>query len=394
MSLMEASGGGSSPESVALGEALTLFGDVSAFAAGAPSGEGERIAALAAGIAQQAGLSVSDCHALYFAARLRLAGALGNRAFAKGEHLPERAARMERWDIPTEGARLCRRIGVLPKDTADIVRWQAECWDGTGYPDQLRWAGIPKPAQLLHVAVAYVTASDPQEAFTEITSQSGRAYSPEAAGAFTRWFHLNAGEIDAMEVPLEALHGSAFAPADAFALLAERIDAHNATPGRANRLAAHATGIARSMNLPVGDIEALNFAALLSGAGELREREIESAQFGALARLGIELRARNAATAADLLGACPQLHRASEIVRARAEWYDGTGAPRHLRHEAIPVAARILGAVIAYDALEEDHRTRITEDRMLPVSRIDKAAGTQFDPAVLRALAETVKARA
>ena len=132
----------------------------------------------------------------------------------------------------------------------------------------------------------------------------------------------------------------------------------------------------------------------MSGAGELRDREIESAQFAALARLGIELRARNAVTAADLLAACPQLQRASEIVRARAEWYDGTGAPRRLRHEAIPVASQILGAVIAYDALEEDHRTRITEDRMLPISRIEKAAGTQFDPAVLRALAETVKARA
>lgn len=394
MSLMEASGGGSSPESVALGEALTFFGDVSAFAAGAPSGEGERIASLAAGMAQQAGLSVSDCHALYFAARLRLAGALGNRALAKGDGLPERAARMESWDVPAAGARLCERIDVLPKETADIVRWQAECWDGTGYPDQLRWSGIPKTAQVLHVAAAYVTAPDPQEAFTEITSQSGRAYSPEAASAFTRWFHLNAGEIDAIDVPAEALRSGAFTPADAFALLAEGIDAHNATPGRSKRIAGHATEIARSMNLSGTEAEALRLAALLSGAGELRDREIESAQFAALARLGIELRARNAVTAADLLAACPQLQRASEIVRARAEWYDGTGAPRRLRHEAIPVASQILGAVIAYDALEEDHRTRITEDRMLPISRIEKAAGTQFDPAVLRALAETVKARA
>ena len=391
---MEASGGGSSPESVALGEALTFFGEVAAFAAGSPSGEGERIASLAAGMAQQAGLSAAECHALYFAARLRLAGALGNPAFAKGHALPPRTAAMERWDIPAAGARLCEAIDSLPKATADIVRWQAECWDGTGYPDQLRWSGIPRTAALLHVAIAYVTARDPEEAFSEIASQSGRAYSPDAAAAFTRWFHLNAGEIEVMSVPCEALQGGTFTPDDAFMLLAERVDRHNGTPERARRIAAQSTGMAAAMRLPEDEGRALRLAALLWAIGEVREREIESIRFAPLARLGIDLRARNAATAAELLSGCPALRRAAEIVRARAEWYDGTGAPRKLRHEGIPAASQILAAAIAYDALEEDHRTLITEDRMLPIMRIEKAAGTQFDPAVLRALAGTAKARA
>ncbi len=136
MSFTEGSGGSSSPESVALGEILSFFGNVADHAAGRAIEDGERIAALAVGMARLAGLDSSDCDALYFAARLRNAGVLGNEAFAKGDPLSERAAMTARWDVPPQGARICEKIGALPRAVCDIVRWQAEGWDGTGFPDQ------------------------------------------------------------------------------------------------------------------------------------------------------------------------------------------------------------------------------------------------------------------
>jgi response regulator RpfG family c-di-GMP phosphodiesterase len=394
MSLTEGTGANSSPGSAALGELLTFFGSVADFAAGASPEDGERIASLAAAIGRHAGLPQADCDALYFAARLRNAGALGNAAFAKGDPLPERALTMARWDVPPDGARICERIGALPRSTADMVRWQAEAWDGTGFPDQLRWSGIPKAAQLLHIAETYVAIPDPDEALTAITTESGRTYAPDAARSFTMWFHTSGGDVDPIPIPGAALIAEKTTPDDIVTLLAERVDAHNGTPGRAQRIAARVQDVGRATGLQQRELELLRYAALLFGIGDVPSGQLESSQFDALARLGIESRARSAVSAALLIEACPFLSDVAPIVRARAEWYDGTGAPHALRHDAIPAGAQILAASIAYDTLYETYHSRITEDRVAPVSRMETAAGTQFDPATVRALAEVVKAHA
>jgi len=81
------------------------------------------------------------------------------------------------------------------------------------------------------------------------------------------------------------------------------------------------------------------------------------------------------------------------ILRARAEWFDGTGQPGKLRANKIPIQSRILAVCIAHDALDEQHRTHIRDDRTNPLERLEQAAGTQFDPAVVRAFAEGLKTR-
>ena len=332
----------------------------------------ERAASLAVALARQSGLAAEECDALYFAARLRNAGALGNGALAKGEALPERAAMMARWDIPADGARICRRIAALPS-CADTIRWQAECWDGTGFPDRLRWSGIPKAAQLLHAACAYVAIPEPEEAFSAITAESGRTYSPESARAFTMWFHLNGGEVPAAETPYGALLTGDTPVEQILSLLSDRIDTHNATPGRARRVAARAHAVGRALDLPPHELRSLEHAALLFGIGERANRSSKY-QFAALARLGIQTRARNAASAADLLEGCALLRDTARIVGSRGEWYDGTGGPAGLRHDAIPVASSILGAAIAYDEVERDrssaHRRRSHAPHRAPRNKL------------------------
>lgn len=393
MSLAEGTGGSSSPESVALGEVLTFFGMVADYAAGGAPEEGERIASLATAMATIAGFAKEEMDALHFAARLRNIGALGNAAFAKGEPLSERELATYRWDVPAAGARICERIAALPEATAEIVRWQAECWDGTGYPDQLRWSGIPKAAQLLRIAAAYVAAPDPEEALTAITMESGRSFAPEQARTFIMWFHTFGGEIESAAPPYGALHAQRTAVIDVIELLSGRIDEHNGVPGRAQRIARRVEEIGKQRGLDADTLRQATLACLLFGIGELRAPELEAAQFDSLARLGIETRAEHAAAAAKLVSPCAYLAEIAPVLRARAEWYDGTGAPDGLRHDAIPRAAQVLAVAIAYDAIDEAYRSRITEERTLPLVRLETASGTQFDPAVVRALSEAVKAR-
>ena len=394
MSIAEGFGGSSSPEALALGDVLTFFGAVSDYAAGAPPEHGRHVASLAVALGIQSGLQQADLGALYFAALLRNAGALGNPGFAKGEQLPERAQAMQRWDIPAHGARICERIASLPPATADIVRWQAECWDGTGYPDQLRWSGIPRAAQLLHIAQRFVETPEPEDALASVSRETGRTFSPDESRTFVMWFHTGGGEVTPVDPPFDALDAARTAPMLVIDMLSERIDAHNGTPLRAQRIARRAADIGKELGLDEEDLRRIHLAALLFGIGEIRAPALESAQFDPLARLGIETRASHALAAANLAQTCGFAASAAPALRGRGEWYDGTGAPDRLRHEAIPRAGHVLALAIAFDALEETYRSRITEERTMPVSRLETVSGTQFDPAAVRALAQVVKARA
>lgn len=393
MSLAEGTGGSSSPDSVALGEVLTFFGMVADYAAGSTPEEGERVAALATAMGKLAGFPRQDLNALYFAARLRNIGALGNVAFAKGEPLSERESTMHAWDVPPDGARICEGIAALPEGTADIVRWQAECWDGTGYPDQLRWAGIPKPAQLLHIARAYLRNAEPEEALSAITMEGGRSFAPDQVRTFIMWFHTFGGEIESIAPPYESLNADRTAVLDVVERLSGQIDAHNATPGRSERVARRGEYIGKQLGYDADTLRQIALGSLLFGIGELRTSQAEDSQFDALARLGIDTRAEHAVTAARLVAQCPYLADLAPVLRARAEWYDGTGAPNGLRHDAIPRAAHVLAISIAFDAIDTAYRSRISEERTLPIVRLETASGTQFDPAVVRALCEVVKAR-
>ncbi len=394
MTLFQDTGGDPRATAARLADVLAWYGAVGDAACGNPSGFALRKAAVGAALAQSVSPDEQEHPAIAFAGLLHAIGAIGNAAYTKNANpLSERLARIEAWDVPAQGARICATMGMLPAATADVVRWQAECWDGTGFPDQLRWNGIPRSAQCLLLADVYLRAEDPDDALATVYLRSGRSFGPDAARAFTAWFHLNGGNAPAPALPIDALTA---APGDDLTLLdtiADRVDAHNGVPGRWRRIHALADATATIAGIDAAQRAALGLAVRLYGAGELFCAEVEDAQFDPLARMGIDERAKNAGAAAGLLAENATLGHAAEILRARAAWYDGTGKPAGMKHDAIPAGSRILAAAIAFDTLREG-RPSLRSGRGAPMQRVDTAAGTQFDPAVVRALATAAKAHA
>jgi HD-GYP domain-containing protein (c-di-GMP phosphodiesterase class II) len=82
------------------------------------------------------------------------------------------------------------------------------------------------------------------------------------------------------------------------------------------------------------------------------------------------------------------------VVRASHERWDGGGYPDGLAREQIPVAARIVSACDAYNAMTTDRSYRKSLGLEVAVSELRKNAGTQFDPAVVDALVAVVTAPA
>jgi len=85
-----------------------------------------------------------------------------------------------------------------------------------------------------------------------------------------------------------------------------------------------------------------------------------------------------------------KLDRAAEIIRACHEHYDGSGYPRGLKGEEIPLEARIILAVDAFDAMTQVRPYSKARPLEEAIAELRAEAGKQFDPVVVEALIEAV----
>ena len=79
------------------------------------------------------------------------------------------------------------------------------------------------------------------------------------------------------------------------------------------------------------------------------------------------------------------LREAVEIVYAHHEYYDGSGYPRGLKGEEIPLGARIFMVADVYDALTSARPYHIPISHEEAAAIIREKSGSHFDPAVVRA---------
>ena len=89
----------------------------------------------------------------------------------------------------------------------------------------------------------------------------------------------------------------------------------------------------------------------------------------------------------SLISSLPHLQGvAREVIVHHHERWDGTGYPRGLAGEAIPLAARIFAVADAFDALTSDRPYRRAVSESEALAEICDHSGTQFDPVVVEAL--------
>ncbi len=87
--------------------------------------------------------------------------------------------------------------------------------------------------------------------------------------------------------------------------------------------------------------------------------------------------------ALDMLSPISYLRQALDIPYGHHERWDGSGYPRKLTGEQIPIAARIFAVVDVWDALISDRPYRKAFTREAAVEFIQKNSGVLFDPRVV-----------
>jgi HD-GYP domain-containing protein (c-di-GMP phosphodiesterase class II) len=90
----------------------------------------------------------------------------------------------------------------------------------------------------------------------------------------------------------------------------------------------------------------------------------------------------------EILSAIDFLRDAADVIRAHHERWDGTGYPRGIKGEDIPIGARIFAVVDAYNAMTSHRPYRKAQPHRHAVEEIVRNSGSQFDPTVVRAFLE------
>ena len=84
----------------------------------------------------------------------------------------------------------------------------------------------------------------------------------------------------------------------------------------------------------------------------------------------------------------PFLNEAAEIVYSHQERYDGTGYPRGLKGDEIPLGARIFSVADTLDAITSDRPYRAAQSISAAREEIQRWSGRQFDPRVVEVFLE------
>ena len=135
-----------------------------------------------------------------------------------------------------------------------------------------------------------------------------------------------------------------------------------------------------------GALEALELGALLHDLGKLGVPEAIVQKPSSLTRLEMEIVERHPDIGARMVEPLWCLRRVAPAIRHHHERYDGGGYPDGLQGEEIPLAARIVAAADAYDAMVRGRPYAHTRPRTEAIRELTGEAGGQFDARVVAVL--------
>ncbi len=145
--------------------------------------------------------------------------------------------------------------------------------------------------------------------------------------------------------------------------------------GHAVRVTSYAMAMARELNLTSPEQSDLWFAAMLHDLGRLSDPNADEVS---LASLGFNL-----------------LERVSELETSRIamlhvhERFDGTGGPKGLKGQAIPMFSRIIALANAFDMFTTDRGENLNTNESM--DRLRAEAGTRYDPEMIAKLEAVLK---
>jgi diguanylate cyclase (GGDEF)-like protein/putative nucleotidyltransferase with HDIG domain len=174
--------------------------------------------------------------------------------------------------------------------------------------------------------------------------------------------------------------------------LAIAIDAKDQTThGHVRRTQLYATQMGNIFKVSEAELRALHAGALLHDIGKLAVPEYILNKPGKLTEAEFAKMKIHPTVGGDILKRVNFPYPVEDIVRYHHEKWDGSGYPKGLKGEAIPLVARIISVVDFYDATRCDRPYRKGMKREESLALLRSMVGSAFDPKVVETFIKHVE---
>jgi putative nucleotidyltransferase with HDIG domain len=324
---------------------------------------------------------------------------------------PADASRLREWMECPRGARLCVSLvllAIVPILLSAQMGWRFPHWLAIFLVTPIALAGhqagagsalvANSLASTAFIATLMISASGPAEvrqllapAYTSVTFFTAFAF----AGGWLAG--RNRRLIEKVRAQEQLLRRDFERTVTALAAAIEAKDP--TTEGHVQRVSQLTIAVAERLGLPPDEVATLRFGAILHDVGKIGVPERILNKQGALTadeKLEME---RHVEIGLRIIRDVESLRPVEPLIRYHQERWDGQNSgvryPGYfgLKGEEIPVGARILAAVDAFDAITNDRPYRHGRPARQALLEIEREAGRQFDPTVVAALAAIVRER-
>ncbi len=166
--------------------------------------------------------------------------------------------------------------------------------------------------------------------------------------------------------------------------LGDALDMKDAeTEGHSRRVTAYTIAIARAMGIPKEHIAVIARGAFLHDIGKMAIPDAILRKPGPLSPEEVTQMKEHSFRGYNMLKRIPFLQEAADIVYSHQEKFDGSGYPRGLKGEEIPLGARIFSIADTLDAIRTDRPYRPGRSLAVAKEEIKVWAGRQFDPKIV-----------
>lgn len=155
------------------------------------------------------------------------------------------------------------------------------------------------------------------------------------------------------------------------------------TEGHSKRVTAYTIALAKAMGLESDQLQTIARGAFLHDIGKIATPDSILLKPGRLSDQEMEIMKQHCERGYQMVRKIPFLRDAADIVYAHQERFDGTGYPRGLRGEEIPLGARIFAIADSLDAMTSDRPYRKGTTFTIATKEIAQCAGKQFDPQIV-----------
>lgn len=166
--------------------------------------------------------------------------------------------------------------------------------------------------------------------------------------------------------------------------LSRYIDARVCLDGKHSAQVAHwVRTTARCLNLAEINVHAAYWAALLHDIGKIGVPDCVLMKSGPLTHDEWKIMKLHPTIGANMVKNLRKIEHTAPDIQAHQEKFDGSGYPMGLCGEQIPIGARILAVVDAYDAMTHDRVYRKARSHSEAVDELRHLEGRHFDPIVV-----------